>query len=94
MYIAKDPKEIILKAPQPTSETRDDQGEIFGNYHHKKKGKTVCACICEAHELTRKRIPETQREDHVDDIAVRRDATAAADKECEKLNQEFKANKR
>ena len=36
-----------------------------------KKSKTFYACKCEAHELTRKVIPETQNKDHEDHTAER-----------------------
>ena len=57
------------KAHKRKLEMREQwQGEIFSN-HRRKKGKTVFACMCEAFESTRKRIPETQNKDHEDHIA-------------------------
>ena len=59
-----------LKAPTgPEEKTRDErrQEEILCSRHH--KSKTVHTCKCEAHESTRKRIPQTQSKDHEDRIA-------------------------
>ena len=44
-------------------------GKEISSKDHKKKNKTVFACVCEAHEPTRKRIPVTQDKDHEDHIA-------------------------
>ena len=74
VQIAKDLREFILKAPQgPKEKNRDEyrQGEIVCNHHHKKNSKYVYACKFEAHQLTQKRIPETQNKDHEDHIAER-----------------------
>ena len=62
-----------FKAPAgPQQKTRDDwwQGTIVCD-HHTQKCKTFHACICEAHESTSKRIPETQHRGHDDHIAER-----------------------
>ena len=69
MKTAKYLREFILKAPKgPQKKLCDehDQGEVLCKNH---KGKTtVYACVCEAHESTRKRIQESQdkvRERHI-----------------------------
>ena len=58
------------KDPQERERIRDWQrhGEILSKDHN-KQNKAVFTCICEAHESTRKRIPETQNKDHEDHIA-------------------------
>ena len=61
-----------LKAPEdPQEKTRDElwQGEIVSNHQHKKKRQN--GLRIPSHELTRKRIPETQNKDHEDHTAER-----------------------
>ena len=59
-----------LEDPQKKNRDEQWQAEIFSK-DHKMQNKTVFACICEAHEFTRKRIPKTPNKYHEDHIAER-----------------------
>ena len=67
VQIAKDLREFIYPSKRVRTHTRKfvmHTGKERSFAITAKKGITVHACKCEAHELTRKRIPETQNKDH------------------------------